>query len=331
METAAGLNHEFGIPGALVFESGPGALVQARMACAGGSATLSLQGGHVCAWQVQGQREPVLWLSRDAQFAPGKSIRGGIPVCWPWFGPHDNPHLPALPGSSPSVPAQSGAASANVFPAHGFARVAPWQVRESRIDADADGSVWLVLELPPSAMPGDMWPYATALELAIGLGSSLQLRLTTRNEGDGPFVLGEALHTYFNISDIGAVSVHGLEGASYWDTVGTLERKRQQGAIRFAAETDRVYVDSETACVIEDPGFARRIRIDKRGSRSTVVWNPWTAKAARMGDLGQPDGWRRMLCVESANAWDNRVILQPGEAHMLAVSYRVEALPGPSA
>jgi len=158
------------------------------------------------------------------------------------------------------------------------------------------------------------------------LGATLQMSLLTRNTGSSEFVLGEALHTYFQISDIAAVSVSGLEGAEYWDTVGGVEKKQQQGAIQFSQETDRVYINSSATCVIEDPGFKRRIHIAKHGSQSTVVWNPWTDKANRMGDLGQPDGWREMLCVESANAWDNRLTVAPGTQATLAVEYRVEAL-----
>lgn len=317
VDSAADLNHEYGIPGALLFEErfedrfdeSAGGLIVARMAGAHGEAELSLQGGHVYAWRVHGQAQPVLWLSRDARFMSGKAIRGGIPVCWPWFGPPD---------------AAAGAGAG--LPAHGFARTATWQVQGSNVDAE--GTVWLTLKLPQAAMlkAKAMWPHAADLTLSIGLGPSLRLQLTTHNAGTEVFVLGEALHTYFNISDIAAVTVTGLDGCNYWDTVGTVEKKVQQGAIHFAAETDRVYIDTEATCVIEDPEFKRRISIAKRGSHSTVVWNPWTAKAARMGDLGQPDGWRGMLCVESANAWDNRLTLQPGATHTLEVAYTVEAL-----
>jgi D-hexose-6-phosphate mutarotase len=303
MDSVAGLNHEFGIPGALVFEERPEGLLQARMTSAAGVAEISLQGGHVFSWNVKGLLEPVLWLSRDAKFAPGKSIRGGIPVCWPWFGPHSS---------------EAG------FPAHGFARTADWEVVEGGIDES--GNTWLTLSLPQSAIPTSMWPYATVLRLTVRVGSTLQLTLTTRNEGNEPCVLGEALHTYFNISDIGKVSVGGLHGVEYWDTVGQLEKKRQSGPITFKQETDRVYVNSPQISVIEDLGYARRIYVKKTGSLSTVVWNPWTAKAERMGDLGKPDGWRQMLCVESANAWDNKLTLAPGESHTLSVEYGVEPL-----
>ena len=302
MESAAGLNHEFGIPGALVFEEREGGLVEARLASSSGSAGICLQGGHVVDWRIKGQSEPVLWLSRDAKFAPGKSIRGGIPVCWPWFGPHsDNAALPA----------------------HGFARTADWRVDDSGAD---DAGAWLLLKLAMTDAQRAMWPHAAELSLRVTLGETLSLELTTLNEGQDAFALGEALHTYFKISDIGSISVGGLHGVTYWDTVGQLEQKRQSGPIAFKKETDRVYINSPQTCVIEDLPLSRRIHIRKQGSLSTVVWNPWTDKAERMGDLGKPDGWRGFVCVESANAWDNKLTLVPGETHSLSVEYAVETL-----
>ena len=301
--SAASLNHELGVPGARWFEDREGGLVVARMASASGFASVSLQGAHVFDWRVTAEQKPVLWLSRDAKFVPGKAIRGGIPVCWPWFGPHsENKDLPA----------------------HGFARAALWEAVDSNVDSS--GKVSLTLVLPQSAMPVEMWAHATAVELKITLGETLQLALTTCNVGAQPFVLGEALHTYFNISDIGSAVVGGLHGVTYWDTVGQVEKKQQSGPISFKQETDRVYIDSPQDCVIEDAVLKRRIRIEKGGSLSTVVWSPWTEKAERMGDLGKPDGWRGFVCVESANAWDNKMTLQPGEVHTLSVEYAVEDL-----
>lgn len=300
--SAAGLNHAFGIPGGLVFEAHEGGLIEARMASAYGTAIVCLQGGHVTDWRIQGQSEPVLWLSRDAKFAAGKSIRGGIPVCWPWFGPN---------------------AENTSLPAHGFARTAEWSVADSGSD---EQGVWLLLVLEMADAQRVMWPHAASLSLRVTLGQTLALELTTVNEGDASFVLGEALHTYFRISDIGNISVGGLHGVDYWDTVGQVEKKRQSGPIAFKRETDRVYIDSPQTCVIEDLPLSRRIHIRKQGSLSTVVWNPWTDKAERMGDLGKPDGWRGFVCVESANAWDNKLTLAPGETHVLSVEYAVETL-----
>lgn len=334
--SVAGLNHSFGIAGALVFEEREEGLIQARLASAGGRATICLQGGHVTEWQCQGQAEPVLWLSEDARFLPGKSIRGGIPVCWPWFGPYgvDLPPMQNAPQPGVAAVGEPRAGAANAadaaadappdYPAHGFARTTLWQVSDSGVDAD--GTVWLALTLNAAVMPAAMWPHACSLALKVSLASTLQLSLSTGNTGEQPFVFGEALHTYFKISDIESVRVSGLNGCEYWDTVGGIEKKMQHGDIAFDQETDRVYINSPAHCVIEDAGLRRRIHIDTQGSQSTVVWNPWTAKAARMGDLGQPEGWRGMLCVESANAWDKRITLAAGATHTLAVSYRVEAL-----
>jgi D-hexose-6-phosphate mutarotase len=209
------------------------------------------------------------------------------------------------------------------LPAHGFARTAEWSVVESGSDANG---VWLLLRLEMAAAQRTLWPHAADLTLRVSLSTTLALELSTRNASQEAFVLGEALHTYFNISDIGAILVGGLSGVTYWDTVGSVEKKKQSGPIAFTQETDRVYIDSPHTCAIEDSGFARRIHIRKQGSLSTVVWNPWTDKAERMGDLGKPDGWRSFVCVESANAWDNKITLQPGETHTLKVEYEVEAL-----
>ncbi|HTH93609.1 MAG TPA: D-hexose-6-phosphate mutarotase [Rhodocyclaceae bacterium] len=303
MNQTADLNRAFGISGVLAFEDGADGLALAHLHGAGGHASVCLQGGHVFDWQVSGTEAPVLWLSPQAQFKPGKSIRGGTPVCWPWFGPHaDNPD----------------------FPAHGFARTSAWHVVKG--GADEHGQAWLTLALEKNGAPGAMWPYPSELELTVSVGASLSISLVTRNIGDEAFTLGEALHTYFRISDIESISVHGLDGCQYWDTVGGVERKTQEGDIRFGAETDRVYIDTSATCVIEDPVLRRRIRVDKTGSLSTVVWNPWTAKAERMGDLGQPAGWREFVCVESANAWDNKLIVQPGEVRTLNVKYSVESM-----
>ena len=329
MDGIAGLNHTFGIPAALLFEEGEGGLICARLAANGNTASVSLQGGHVIGWRLKGQAEPILWMSRDAKFAPGKSIRGGIPVCWPWFGAYDAPTLPVVAapqgGAAPLGAPLPDADSRNpALPAHGFARTAEWTVADS--GSDEAGGVWLLLSLEVTPTQRAMWPHAASLSLRVTLGDTLSLELNTENQGQDPFELGEALHTYFNISDISNISVGGLHGVTYWDTVGQVGKKQQNGPIAFKQETDRVYIDSPQSCVIEDLVFSRRIHIRKQGSLSTVVWNPWTDKAERMGDLGKPDGWRGFVCVESANAWDNKLTLAPGETHTLSVEYAVETL-----
>jgi D-hexose-6-phosphate mutarotase len=302
MLTVQQLNSQFGIAGQLGFREESG-LVVAEIDNAQATASLCLQGAHLMTWRPKSQAEPVVWLSRDAKLAAGKSIRGGAPVCWPWFGPH---------------------ASESSFPGHGFARTVPWEVVET--GAEPDGATRLTLRLVESEKTKAQWPHACTLDLTVIVGDTLRMELATENTGTEAFVIGEALHTYFRIGDIGAVRVTGLEGCDYWDKVGGSTLRRQDGAIGFSGETDRVYVNTAAECVIEDDRLKRRIHIAKSGSLSTVVWTPWTDKANKMGDMGQPDGWREMVCVESVNAIDNVVAVAAGTRHTLIVEYRAESL-----
>jgi len=190
----------------------------------------------------------------------------------------------------------------------------------------SDGATRIGLVLMQNEQTRAQFPHACRLEIRLTIGERLQVKLITTNLDTEPLTIGEALHTYFRIGDIGQARVLGLEGCAYVDKVAGGMRRRQEGPITFSGETDWVYVDTEARCVIEDPVLARRIVIDKTGSRSTVVWTPWQEKADRMDDLGPDDGWRRMLCVESGNALDNVVSIAPGEAHTLAVDYHAAPL-----
>lgn len=301
MNDLADLNNRFAIPGHVEFEAGPSGLILARIDNHHASAAIALQGCHLISWTPINS-EPVIWLSHAASLAPGKSIRGGIPICWPWFGAH---------------PDDDG------FPAHGFARTALWQVQETY--AMDDGATRISMILPQQQMPAHMWPNATNLECLITVGETLELELNTVNRSEENITLSEALHTYFAVSDVRNISIDGLDGGRYLDKVDNFKPKQQQGPATFSSEVDRIYLDSRDDCLIRDPGLGRRIRISKQGSDSTVVWNPWADKAARMGDLGK-DGYLRMVCVESANAADNVVSLTPGAQHRLWVRYSVEAL-----
>ncbi|MBI5439336.1 MAG: D-hexose-6-phosphate mutarotase [Nitrosomonadales bacterium] len=312
MTTAQQLNTQFGIDGQLGFREDASGLVIAEISNQQATASLCLQGAHLMAWQPRSQPVPVVWLSRDAKLAAGKPIRGGVPVCWPWFGAHASE-----PGFASFRPAAK--CLLTPLPAHGFARTAPWRVVES--GTEPNGATRLTLRLEGNEKTRAQWPHDSRLELAVIAGETLRMELSTENTGKSDFVISEALHTYFKISDIGAVRVTGLAGCDYWDKVGGSALNRQNGAISFASETDRVYINSAAECAIEDGRLKRRIRVAKSGSLSTVVWTPWTAKAEKMGDLGQPDGWREMLCVESANAIDNTVRVAAGTRHKLMVEY----------
>ena len=302
MNDIAALNDEHGVLGRVTFKEGAGGLAFVELVNRQGSAVIALQGGQLISW-IPRYGQEAIWLSRDAKFASGKSIRGGVPICWPWFGPH------------PQV---------NTFPAHGFVRTAPWQVIAAKATSDSD--TLLMLQLEQNDATGQYWPYSSELVSRITLGDALEIELTTRNTGVTPITVSEALHTYFQVGDVREIAINGLDGCEYLDKADGYKRNRQAGPVMVCGELDRVYLDTVTDCFIDDPGLNRRIRIIKRGSRSTVVWNPWSEKAAKMGDLGG-DGYLTMVCVESANAADNLVTIAPGEEHHLGVIYRLEALP----
>jgi glucose-6-phosphate 1-epimerase len=262
------------------------------------TATVALQGAHVMTWQPKGQK-PVIWLSKAAKFAPGKSIRGGVPLCWPWFGAH---------------------ATEAAYPGHGFARTIPWALLDAR--KLPDGRVRLEFEPVMNDATRAQWPHATTARNSITIGQELVIGLSTRNDGKTPFQLGQALHTYFEIGDIRQTSIAGLNGCAYIDKVAGGKLKKQKGAVSFAGETDRVYLGTTGCAGIIDPVLKRTILITSTGSRSTVVWNPGAEKAAKMGDFGK-QGENKMVCVETANAADDVITLAPGETHRMTAQYRV--------
>ena len=281
------LNHRFGLPGALQFVKGSGDLAVAEIQTPLASARLSLQGAHLLAWQPAGA-EPVIWLSKAAVFAPGQPVRGGVPVCWPWFGAREG------------------------LPMHGFARTRMWQVRAA--STDAAGQVVLRLGLQDDADTRALWDHAFDLELVLTVGATLGMSLISRNTGDQPFTLTDALHTYFCVADIAQTAVLGLDGCEYLDKVHNFARAQQSGPVEFTGETDRIYIDTTADCVIEDRVAQRAIRVSKSGSSSTVVWNPWRDKGFANMAAGE---YQQMLCVETCNAGPDQVILAPGQSHAL--------------
>lgn len=301
MERITELNRRYGIPHQVSFSQEPNGFVFVDVTNPQATARIALQGAQIIHWSPKGEA-PVIWLSEAASFLPGKSIRGGAPVCWPWFGPHE---------------------TQRDFPAHGFARTTLWEI--SGVESRPDGTTKLVFHLPESATPKNQWPHASTLESHITIGAHLEVDLVTRNQGNHPLTLGQALHTYFQVGDIRTVRLHGLDGCSYLDKVDGGVCKVQQGAVNFTQETDRIYLGTTHNVVIEDPQMQRQIHIAKRGSASTVVWNPWIEKAAKMGDLGE-NGYLHMVCVENANAAEDVVMLAPETDHHLWVRYSTTAL-----
>jgi D-hexose-6-phosphate mutarotase len=260
-------------------------------------------GAHVAEWTPAHAQVPVLWLSTHSHFTEEKGIRGGVPICFPWFGPHE------------SVPAA---------PAHGFARLVDWTLVGA---SESDGAVTLSFGLQTSEASSPLWPHRCRATFTISVGATLAMALAVTSEQDEPFTFEEALHTYCRVEDVERVSIAGLEGTEYLDKVEGFARRRQPAEpIRFSGETDRVYIETTATCRISDPGLSRTIVIAKSGSRSTVVWNPWAERARTFPDFGA-DEWRQMVCVETANVRDAAVRLAPGESHVLGAEISVEPSP----
>jgi glucose-6-phosphate 1-epimerase len=248
-------------------------------------------GAHVAEWSVAGV--PVVWVSRRAHYGSEAPIRGGIPVCWPWF-----------------AAGRDGTAS----PSHGFVRVAGWHLAEQT----PTELRWRLTEADVRGLPGvDRFPHRFELvhevELLGGPGSeTLEVSCTTLNPGDSPVRVETALHTYLHVGDVQAVQLHGLDGVTYHDKVTGTDRA-QRGVVALDSETDRVY-HSPGPVTLEDPVLGRTVQVETEGADSTVVWNPWAEKAAGLDDLGD-DEWSRMVCVEAAALGDQGVEIPPGQRH----------------
>lgn len=266
------------------------------------SAAIALQGAQLARWQPAGH-DPVLFVSERSRFEPGSPIRGGVPLCGPWFGPGRR---------------------GNQVPAHGFYRLAPWRLTAATA---ADGGVVLAFVLTSADLAGidaaAGWPEEAELEFRLALGTRLTMALTTSTGADG-LDLEEALHTYFAVGDVRQVRVEGLDGIDYVDKLAGGALTRQTGDVTFSGETDRVYATSGPAAIV-DPVLGRRIEIDTTGSASTVVWNPWDEKAAAMADFAD-DEWPSMVCVETANALGGAAVIGPDASHTIGATITVTAL-----
>lgn len=270
---------------------------------AAGHSRIVDHGAHVIAWQPEGSAHPVLWLSSTSAYAAGKAIRGGIPICFPWFGP-------GLTGDKK--------------PAHGFVRAVAWR----RAEVTEHGNTLRVTYTIDPAITGDQpsFPHDYRARLTAEFAPThLAVTLWARNTGDQPFTLEEALHTYLAVSDVREIAIEGLDDASYLDKnlPDPAFDQVQSGPLRLTGPTDRVHVHHGPVTVV-DPGFGRRIRLTTEGSADVVVWNPWDEAAAGMADMG-PGEWTGMVCVEAANVFADAVTLLPGEDW--EITQRIEVLP----
>ena len=264
-------------------------------------ATISTYSGQVLSYRPKNQQHDLLFVSDQAYYEDGKAIKGGIPVCWPWFG---------------ADPDNQGRA------AHGFVRNRQWQVSSS--EALADGATKVVMSLVDTDATRKIWPHPFRLDIEITVGDSLKVALVTHNSGNESITISQALHSYFHVGDISKVRVLGLDGIEYLDKADDSARKTQAGPVIIDGEVDRIYTDVTGELVIDDASLGRKIRITSSGCSTAVVWNPWIEIAASMADL-DANAYRRMLCVETANAGPETITIGAGGEHRLVAEYTIES------
>ncbi|WP_199424176.1 D-hexose-6-phosphate mutarotase [Actinotalea solisilvae] len=284
-----------GLP-ASVTEGTEGALPVVHVRGPVADAVVHLQGAQVTAWAPHGEG-PVLWRSSRARLEPGVAVRGGVPLCFPWFGAH---------------------ATEPTAPAHGFARTTRWELLDAAEDGD---DVVVRLALADDLLTrASAWPHRFAAVCTVRVGRTLGVALEATNRDDHDVTVEAALHTYLAVRDVRRTSVAGLEGTPYLDKPsGGGERPGEAGPVRFEGEVDRVYLGTRATATVDDGD--RRLAVAKTGSATTVVWNPGPARGAAMADVG--DAWPGFVCVEAAAVGDDAVRLAPGASHVLGTEVAV--------
>jgi D-hexose-6-phosphate mutarotase len=287
-------------PGRVSFLDGQGELPMVEVTTAWSRAEIYIHGAHVTQFK-KNDEPPLLFMSQVSRFAEGQPIRGGIPVIFPWFGMRE------------------------AMGQHGFARIKAWDLKE--FAAAQDGSVSVRFKLPDYPEASSFPPFTA--EYVVTVNEKLKLELLVTNmSGEEPLVFENCLHTYFEVGDINTVSIRGLKGASYLDKVANFAKKTEKNdAIQINSEVDRIYLNTTGPVEVLDPKLKRKIRVEKNGSTSTVVWNPWIARAQQMPDFGN-DEYLRMVCVESGNVSSNQISLRPRETCSLTVTISSAPLKG---
>jgi glucose-6-phosphate 1-epimerase len=293
------------LPEGVRVEEGRGALDRLMIAADQGEAEIHFHGAQITHFQPKGER-PVLWMSSRSRFeggVPGKPIRGGVPICFPWFGP------------------KVGTPNA---PAHGVARILEWQM--GAVTREVEGSVRVTFELASNGYTRTLFPHDFAAAFSVTVGRTLKMDLTVHNPGPFAMTFEAALHSYFAVADVRQVAITGLEGVPFIDQADRDARKSGEAApISIEGQVDRAYLGTSATVTILDPLWQRGIVIHKSGSATTVVWNPWIDKAKAMPDFGD-DEWPKMICVETANAFENAVTLGAGASHVMSATIAVQPM-----
>ena len=278
-----------GIPGIAWLEEGPGGLALIRIHNEFADCDIFLHGAHVSGFRPLSE-DDVLWMSPHCVYEKGRPLRGGIPICFPWFG-----FFAGFPN----------------HPQHGFARTRVWEIES--IGQLSDGRTQVVLTLEDDAETRALWPYRFKLEMKVTVGAALECSFTIENTGSQPFGCEEALHSYFAVSDPRKCEIPSLDGIPYIDRLRSDKRCVQEGSVRFASETVNVYTQAPPVCELLDAGFRKKVTIHQQGLDSVVVWNPWDETARKNPEILET--WDQYVCVESANCLDTRLLLLPGNSH----------------
>lgn len=291
---------QFEIAGIAEVVEGQGGLPKVRITTPDVIGEMYLHGAHVTSWKPAGAQE-ALFLSSQSRWEYGHDIRGGVPICFPWF---------ADKSDDPTAPA------------HGFVRTKEW-----RLDSisQAGRAVTVSMSTQSDESTRKWWPFEFHLAYRATFGRELGLELEVTNSGKAAFRLEEALHTYHKVGDIREARVHGLSGVEYVDKTDSYRKKMQHDEIAITSETDRVFLDTAGAVELDDRVMHRATHVVKENSRTTVVWNPWVDHARRLPDLGN-DEWRQMVCIETSNVADFAVDLAPGQQHTMKARLRLSNL-----
>ena len=296
--TLAQLNEQFGTQNQINFELENG-FIMMNIVNQYASAKISIYGGQVLSYLPHGQTEDLLYLSKKAIYQQGKAIRGGIPICWPWFADDT---------------------SGYGRPAHGFARNQQWKVLATM--ENIDGSTVVTLGLYDTDDSVAVWPYKFELKLDITVSEKLEIKLTTKNTGRKSFEITQALHAYLNVGNINNLTIANLNGISYVDKTDNFVHKTQVGDVVITAETDRVYQSSPEELIVDDLDINRKIVMESRGCNTAVIWNPWKNTAESMVDL-QDEDYKVFIGVEAANADGDVIMIPAGGIHCLQASYSI--------
>jgi len=294
------LNNEFGRDQQCQFVEEKAGFIFIKLQSKLAVATISLYGGQVLSFTAEHADSDLLFLSNKAWFETGKSIKGGCPICWPCFAQHADNAL---------------------MPFHGFVRNQNWDVKA--VEVNEQDEVEISLSISDNENSRAIWPYKFELIQKITIGKQLRIELITCNTGDQAFEITQAIHTYFSVGDIHQVSINGFDEKYYLDKVTGFAEKKQQGAIRFNSEVDRIYLDVSNALVIDDESLSRKIIIESEHSQTAIVWNPWEKISHESVDLDN-ESYLQFVCVETANAGKELLTVLPGESHSLVACYSIE-------